>query len=70
MEARQYTSAGGSCRSRSPGAFIFIGNGVAESGLTHGVHTPHYDFNDEIIPFGVAYWVSLVKQELGGTRTS
>jgi hippurate hydrolase len=53
-----------------PGAFIFIGNGVAESGPTHGVHTPHYDFNDEIIPLGVAYWVSLVKQELGGALAS
>jgi hippurate hydrolase len=49
-----------------PGAFIFIGNGVFESGRTPQVHTPHYDFNDEIIPLGVAYWVSLVKQELGG----
>jgi hippurate hydrolase len=49
-----------------PGAFIFIGNGVSESGRTPQVHTPHYDFNDDIIPLGVAYWVSLVKQELGG----
>jgi amidohydrolase len=53
-----------------PGAFIFIGNGVAESGPTHQVHTPHYNFNDDIIPLGVAYWVSLVKQELGGALTS
>jgi hippurate hydrolase len=30
-----------------------------------GVHTPRYDFNDEIIPLGVAYWVRLVQQELG-----
>jgi len=47
-----------------PGAFIFIGNGVAESGPTHSVHTPMFNFNDDIIPLGVAYWVSLVKQEL------
>jgi hippurate hydrolase len=52
-----------------PGAFIFIGNGVSESGPTPQVHTPRYDFNDEIIPLGVAYWVSLVKQELGGAMT-
>jgi hippurate hydrolase len=47
-----------------PGAFIFIGNGVAESGPTHAVHTPMFNFNDDIIPLGVSYWVSLVKQEL------
>ena len=48
-----------------PGAFIFIGNGVKPDGSFHSVHTPHYDFNDEIIPLGVGYWVSLVRQELG-----
>jgi amidohydrolase len=42
------------------GAFIRIGNGEASA----GVHTPLYDFNDEAIPYGVAYWVELVKQEL------
>jgi metal-dependent amidase/aminoacylase/carboxypeptidase family protein len=47
-----------------PGAFIFIGNGVQPDGTHHAVHTPLYDFNDEIIPLGVAYWVSLVRQEL------
>ena len=47
-----------------PGAFIFIGNGVKPDGTHHPVHTPHYDFNDEIIPLGVAYWVSLVREEL------
>ena len=48
-----------------PGAFIFIGNGVEPDGSFHAVHTPHYDFNDDIIPLGVGYWVSLVRQELG-----
>ncbi|TDR87251.1 amidohydrolase [Enterovirga rhinocerotis] len=48
-----------------PGAFIFIGNGVKEDGSFHSVHTPHYDFNDDIIPLGVGYWVALVRQELG-----
>ncbi|MDH2328183.1 M20 family metallopeptidase [Cereibacter sp. SYSU M97828] len=43
-----------------PGAMIMIGNGVNDDGTAHFVHTPHYDFNDEIIPVGVAYWVSLV----------
>jgi hippurate hydrolase len=47
-----------------PGAFIFIGNGVAESGPTHQVHTPLYNFNDEIIPLGVGWWVNIVREEL------
>ena len=47
-----------------PGAFIFIGNGVAADGSFHSVHTPHYDFNDDILTLGSAYWVSLVQQEL------
>jgi hippurate hydrolase len=47
-----------------PGAFIMIGNGMAADGSYHGVHTPKYDFNDEIIPLGVAWWVKIVEQEL------
>lgn len=49
---------------QKPGAMIGIGNGVAADGSFHGLHTPKYDFNDEIIPLGVAYWVELVQQEL------
>ncbi len=48
-----------------PGAFIFLGNGVNEDGSTHQVHTPHYNFNDAVIPYGVAYWAQIVHQELG-----
>ena len=47
-----------------PGAFIFVGNGRAPDGSFHAVHTPHYDFNDDILTLGTAYWVSLVRQEL------
>ena len=49
---------------RKPGAFIFVGNGTAPDGEAHGLHTPKYDFNDDAIPVGVGYWVSLVRQEL------
>jgi hippurate hydrolase len=42
-----------------PGAFIFIGNGD-----TAGLHNPAYDFNDEVIPYGVSYWVQLAEQRL------
>jgi hippurate hydrolase len=28
------------------------------------VHNPGYDFNDEILPLGASYWVTLVEQQL------
>ena len=42
-----------------PGAFIFIGNGD-----TQGLHHPEYDFNDDALPAGVAFWTTLVEQAL------
>jgi amidohydrolase len=47
-----------------PGGFVMIGNGVEADGSFHNVHTPGYDFNDEILTLGAGYWVSLVRQEL------
>jgi hippurate hydrolase len=49
-----------------PGAMIFLGNGTEAEGHGYGVHTPKYDFNDAIIPYGVEYWVRLVAQALAG----
>ena len=46
-----------------PGCFVFIGNGVGETGGCM-VHNPHYDFNDDILPIGASYWATLVEQEL------
>ncbi|MES2710976.1 MAG: M20/M25/M40 family metallo-hydrolase, partial [Pseudomonadota bacterium] len=51
-----------------PGAFMFIGGGTGEDGKSPNLHTPQFDFNDAIIPLGVAYWASVVEQELGGPR--
>jgi len=48
-----------------PGVFMRIGNGVEADGSFHNVHTPKYDFNDEILALGAAYWAHLVRQELG-----
>ena len=42
-----------------PGAFIFIGNGDSAN-----LHHPAYDFNDEVIPHGVSYWVKLAETAL------
>ena len=46
-----------------PGCYVWIGNGMSEGGCM--LHNPHYDFNDAILPLGVAYWVELVKRVLG-----
>lgn len=51
-----------------PGTFMRLGNGSAPDGSFHAPHTPKYDFNDEIIPLGVAYWINVVKEELGQQR--
>jgi hippurate hydrolase len=45
-----------------PGCYIWIGNGSSENSCL--LHNPHYDFNDEILPVGVAYWVKLVELNL------
>ena len=50
---------------KKPGVFMRIGNGVDADGGCRNLHTPGYDFNDDIIALGAAYWVNLVRQELG-----
>lgn len=45
-----------------PGCYVWIGNGAGEGGCM--LHNPKYDFNDDIIPVGGAYWVELVKRIL------
>jgi hippurate hydrolase len=42
-----------------PGAFIFIGNGD-----TAGLHHPAYDFNDDVLPYGISYWVTMAEKAL------
>jgi hippurate hydrolase len=49
-----------------PGAYIWIGNGPGEGGCM--LHNPRYDFNDEVMPAGVAYWCALVQRLLGGEK--
>jgi amidohydrolase len=45
-----------------PGCYVWIGNGPGEGGCM--LHSAHYDFNDEVIPLGTAYWVRLVERIL------
>lgn len=39
-----------------PGALMFIGNGESAP-----LHSPKYDFNDAVIPFGVQYFTNLAR---------
>ncbi|MPW20760.1 amidohydrolase [Paraburkholderia sp. CNPSo 3157] len=41
------------------GAYLIIGNGDGEGGCM--VHNPGYDFNDDCLATGAAYWVRLVQ---------
>ncbi len=43
-----------------PGAYVLIGN-APEGASAPSLHHPKYDFNDEIIPAGVRYWVALAQ---------
>jgi hippurate hydrolase len=49
-----------------PGAFILIGNGANADGSIHDLHTPHYDFNDDILCLGATYWCAVALAELQG----
>ena len=49
-----------------PGCYVWLGNGPGTGGCT--LHNPHYDFNDDILPLGVAYWVRLVEAVLSARR--
>ena len=44
---------------RKPGCFLRLGNGEGAM-----VHNAHYDFNDEILTLGAAYWTRLVERYL------
>ena len=47
---------------RVPGCYLFIGNGDGSDGNVASacmVHNPGYDFNDDNVAIGCAYWVQL-----------
>ncbi len=47
-----------------PGAFVFIGNGVADMPGGAPLHNSKYDFNDEILPVGARYFAEIIRQRL------
>ncbi|MEL7118388.1 MAG: M20 aminoacylase family protein [Bacteroidota bacterium] len=49
------------------GCFVMIGQGDPDrpdSIHSQGLHSARYDFNDDIIPTGIEYWVSLVEEAM------
>jgi hippurate hydrolase len=51
---------------RVPGSYLLIGNGSGENGGAGAcmVHNPGYDFNDDNVAIGSAYWVLLAQKFL------
>ncbi|MCF8179168.1 MAG: amidohydrolase [Sulfuritalea sp.] len=45
-----------------PACYVWLGNGPGVGGCM--LHSPHYDFNDEIIASGIRYWVELTRRTL------
>lgn len=49
-----------------PGCYIRLGNGSVENGNT--LHSPTYDFCDDALVIGAAYWAKLAETALGAMR--
>lgn len=49
------------------GAYIWMGQGEEKdpsSNHNQGLHTPRYDFNDDVIPLGITYFANLVEKSM------
>ncbi len=53
---------------RVPGSYLLIGNGAGDSSGACMVHNPGYDFNDDNVGTGAAYWVLLTERFLSASR--
>jgi hippurate hydrolase len=49
----------------APGCFAFIGNGEASKPL----HNPEFDFNDDALPYGLNFFVRIVRDRLSSHGT-
>jgi hippurate hydrolase len=47
---------------RVPGAYVWLGQGSTERPAA--LHTPGYDFNDEVLPIGAALLASIAERRL------
>lgn len=48
---------------KKPGCYVWLGNGSSAQGKN--LHSPKYDFNDDILPIGISYWIELARSCLG-----
>jgi len=48
-----------------PGCYVWLGAGRGAD--TPNIHSPQYDFNDDVLPIGASYWVTLAEQQLAMT---
>lgn len=46
-----------------PGCYFWLG-AAREGGENPGLHSPRFDFNDQILPIGASLWVALVRSQL------
>jgi hippurate hydrolase len=46
---------------KKPGCYVWLGAGGEGNCM---LHNPRFDFNDAVLPLGVAYWVRLVERAL------
>ena len=51
-----------------PGCYVWLGAGNGVD--TPNIHSPQYDFNDEVLPIGTSYWVTLAEQQLPASRAA
>ena len=45
---------------KKPGSYLYLGQGDSEPSAH--LHTTKYDFNDNLLPIGVNFWVDLVQK--------
>lgn len=59
----------GSFLYKVPGAYIFLGQGTKDEKSPHNqtLHSPYYDFNDEILPIAVDYFAEIVETSMPAT---
>jgi len=50
-----------------PGCYVWLGAGRGAD--TPNIHSPQYDFNDDVLPIGASYWVTLAEQQLAERRS-
>ena len=51
-----------------PGAYLWLGQGAHDGEpMSHPLHHPCYDFDDQLLPLGIACLTSLVRHSLGST---